>query len=411
MGARDDDDNLAIDFKTTLEVALERGQNLIIFGYGYSGSGKTYTLDKLRDVVLHSGYDLKLEDVFEIYAKNPDAYSEAFAMRRMGEAGQEFYIKNSQFSPLYQYFNALDESEKDNRKRMFDILTKPHAETTKDIKNYPSYVNMPKDDTITSVLETVHKIRRTLWRIKPTKNNRFSSRSHLFYTLRVSDIAKGKVAKVTFVDMGGRETPVDMVKTVVKDSVGVFNLSSIMKGASIPKLTVPFYEGFEESDGYPVINGKLCNSSTCIKILADTINEGVMINETINQLQYFIERHAKKKRKDEISIEEIDRNIKDIESKEKSDNWFFTKNPEDEELYKVLMDMTNNGNNFMFLMMCCVRPGKDFCDAVQKTVKFAQSVSNKNKNNLTPENSELVSQVLRMCNQLIDKPKWPGLGP
>lgn len=193
-----------LDLKHVLHASKEK-RNIVVFGYGYSGSGKTYTLLQrdegliyqwLKDKDFASDTKTKLHAVFELY-ENIDAK------------------KNSTIATIKGQIIKLN--IKISRQWKIDIEDRfvefSDMFPTADIVN-PSVTNTSNMELTINNLYTlfgeIDNHRQAYGRITETKNNKTSSRSHLFLVFSVTH--NTSTSYVTFVDMAGREDPVDIIK-------------------------------------------------------------------------------------------------------------------------------------------------------------------------------------------------------
>jgi hypothetical protein len=206
--------------------SIKSGKNrvFIIFGYGYSGSGKTFTLfgknatatatatDGItQHAIRHcmkSGYKVSIESIFEMY-------SESYYM----PSGTGHYTYR-QVKPLYytvhkepkkseEYTIQETIQEASDPKPKFQSGTVPNL----DLEQIPGYIGY-----FNTILRRVDIHRKSKGRIFPTPNNNESSRGHLFVTLTISkEDGSGSGPKATgklvICDMGGRENPNEIWKT------------------------------------------------------------------------------------------------------------------------------------------------------------------------------------------------------
>jgi len=168
------------------------GYSIVLFGYGYSGSGKSYTLLNGENSMLRSfmseakavGVDITISKISELYGR--------FRIQKQQMEANEYEITEEQLQNLNSQinFNNINNTDKKVREKQIDIL-----------------------------LSTVENFRRTSRRnsqgvripatIKGTPNNPASSRSHLFIRFSVKT-KKGPKGYITFVDMAGIEDPVEI---------------------------------------------------------------------------------------------------------------------------------------------------------------------------------------------------------
>jgi hypothetical protein len=171
---------------------LEKGGNAAIFGYGYSGSGKTYTLThfvpgKHDD----DGIAIKLLNELLLESKKFTielTISELYCI--------DFTI-NSQHAVIF-----------DKKKKELEPYPINEGGEDKNIKQIKEITDF------TSAITTVETLRKApdKMHIKYTLNNPESSRGHLFYKFLLKPVGSSdkKPATLTIVDMGGRENPVEL---------------------------------------------------------------------------------------------------------------------------------------------------------------------------------------------------------
>ena len=178
-----------------LDKLVEDGSTVTIFGYGYSGSGKTYTLfgdesvdvDGISDSLLFNNNNvsqpvIQVIEIFELYLKSINFSSMSLEGQRI-DVIEDIYVYK-EHTANYEKLITWQKVNKDNIIR------------TKD-----SYRELQK------IIED-HRINRK--RIRATINNPKSSRSHLFIKIKK---VKGSYV---FCDMGGRENPMDIFnKTMI----------------------------------------------------------------------------------------------------------------------------------------------------------------------------------------------------
>jgi hypothetical protein len=274
------------------------GYHVAVFGYGYSGSGKTYTLLNGNEG------DLGLAVEALQYFLNNKASISIVSIK-------ELYVD-----------------------QLTGLNTKPSL-TGKVID-----LQMNSGETLTfesfkTLIKTIEQKRKGEKRIRVTINNPESSRSHLFITLKVSNV--GKEGYMTICDMGGREDPIEIFKTtritpygnivsasdpnVAYDITSGKNIS--VSGESrgvyfdpnrcktITELTGYEFEGFFTSiysqlkpksdltEARRLLRRNITDEIKglnevkvldAIKHVADTCKEGFYINETINHLVWYFKQ-------------------------------------------------------------------------------------------------------------------------
>jgi hypothetical protein len=175
---------------------VKQGYHIALFGYGYSGSGKTYTLlnydrenPEKNGIVfqfiklLEERGKIKLMKVFELYSKDIQ-----FTTPNVAEPLKMSVILGSRDITL----NSDDQNYSVNNQ----ILT-----TLNNNFSTTEFFKFSKD------LENKRKEQK---RIKVTKNNPSSSRGHLFMTFEI--LIDNVTGYMTVCDMGGRENPLEILK-------------------------------------------------------------------------------------------------------------------------------------------------------------------------------------------------------
>jgi hypothetical protein len=190
--------------ESTINLAPNK-YNIAIFGSGYSGSGKSFTLLVGDNNVISSVYNNFIKDgykitlyIFEQYGYYDIRNSKIASIFDFSQREKVFY---EEFGSYYydgsniQYKSITDFNQFKNWMRKYSI----------NITSRGSIENIEKDVKL-------HKIKNG--RIKFTINNPESSRSHTYYLL---NIEKGNnFGYVTIIDMGGQENP----KEIFMDYMG-----------------------------------------------------------------------------------------------------------------------------------------------------------------------------------------------
>ena len=178
---------------------IKLGRSIIYFGYGFSGSGKTYTLLGADGTpgLLSSYFDYFKENTIQIFL-----YSV-----------YEIYGK-SYFDELYDKTNtSLYSYNKDGEMDPY-IISDVNYKKWMD-KNIITNKKINEYDELNSILKSIEKKRIEKGHIKPTPNNPDSSRGHLFITLKIGG------GYLTICDMAGIEDPVAILKSNINGSPGI----------------------------------------------------------------------------------------------------------------------------------------------------------------------------------------------
>ena len=186
------------------------GYNTVIFGFGYSGAGKTHTLlgSNQEDGLLQ----LSLKEMVQKY---PDENLEILEIK-------ELYGQGSQENQDFPHFMSINKEAipasggRYTYKPSYDKV-KDYLES--DIKGIPNKYRKIKDnstqrnklvltdntnldDTIRFLIRKVRLLRKSYGKIKATPNNEESSRGHLIMSFKV-----GTSGILTIIDLGGIEQP------------------------------------------------------------------------------------------------------------------------------------------------------------------------------------------------------------
>ena len=192
-----------------LTKTLSEGRNVVLFGYGFSGSGKTYTL------VEGSENDTSLLEQF--IEKNAN------------------YITSVEFLELYPLGHGKTGKikiicgEKKNKDDNSDDNIHGDKDTNHEEKQFYNTINKTNGTNITfneiiAQIVNINAERRTRLRILATPNNDDSSRSYLQITIKLT-IQDNTTSKLVFFDMPGSENTV----RIKQEFLGVETFNTIIK--------------------------------------------------------------------------------------------------------------------------------------------------------------------------------------
>ena len=340
---------------------VEDGYSIVLFGYGLSGSGKTYTLLGQNGApgLMHYGL-ANLRDVKSIRVKN------VF----------EQYI--NKFSPTLKSISGNIHHLIGNIKQLKSVS---FDETSDFAEDLPVGINLNNIsiESLNNLTSAIEKYRISQKRIKKTPNNPVSSRSHLYIVFEIT-FETGKIGYVTIVDTAGRESPVD-----------IYNLFIEPKdrgNGKISKTNITTILG--PTGGVGVVENYMKESlrqDYSANDIYNILKEGFYINETINHLIYFFNKKNYKKPK--------------VNKQMSLDNYSTSKyyvDPRDEERqvedpsqqdtvnnaltipimnYLDNLSKNNASDEFTptkFICIVCVRTEEKYCSQVFSTLKFAQDV-------------------------------------
>lgn len=318
---------------------LEQGISTLLFSYGISGAGKSYTLfgkDGTDGVVQHiintlikSGFEINIDSIKEEYVDT------------FGVTGQDLYKDNPLSGAIY-------------------IIKEVEMNINKLVKN-------------------ITKKRSEYKRIKETPNNKESSRSHLYITFKISK--DGTVSYFTVIDCAGRETPKEIFDSYFSfektgNYPGTFYLSDIKnlneKNTYVSKLKTVTGTKDEIKKYVSENKSKLTEQLQYIK---DLIKEGFYINESLNHLIYFINKQADNKYNFNQTIQ------KNITDKYDPSKYFYNpseSNSNSIQTIKILEEIFKKKGsskiNPKIIMFTNIRLEKNRCIDTNKSLEFAQQV-------------------------------------
>lgn len=360
---------------------LQNGYHLVLFGYGVSGSGKTHTLFGNYDTkepglvqmaIKNSGAKkVNIHSIFESTYGNIDFRSKQFNSGKF----IKLYEKNAKESVIPKNYRIEEEKIQE-----LTYMIKRNNEN-----------NITESD-IFPILDIIDIHRLNQGRIRATPYNDKSSRSHLFimFEFQFAD-TKGYL---TIVDTGGRESTLDILKTLCdKPDDKPWQLLSML----LDKRTIPDYirnHIFGENDAsiqwarkrqdFPSFIAEL-NTISLLDVV-DILKESIYINETLNQLiLFFLEKQDKKEEIDAMTEQKLPINDTDKANIYNTDLFFLGK-PKKGKLgtdilgmYTVLhkiFDMVP-GNKTKFVMLATVRPDNEMplCESTYDTLEFIEKVA------------------------------------
>ena len=178
-----------------------QGYSIILFGYGYSGSGKSWTLLNGNNSMLSSFMEAVKDQQGTITI---DKISELYGRFRLTKGKRSYMTMQAN-----EYSITEEQLKEENQDISF---TKINNETKK-----------IREDQIDILLKTIENLRKKSSRtgpiglipatVKGTPNNPASSRSHLFIRIGVK-LPKGEQGFLTLVDMAGIENPIEIAISI-----------------------------------------------------------------------------------------------------------------------------------------------------------------------------------------------------
>lgn len=332
---------------------VEDGYSIVLFGYGLSGSGKTYSLigDKGIPGLLHYGL-ANLKGVSKIRVKYLfEQYIDKFVPTINKIRGRIINLVN-EVPQMRNYAN--------NEEREFAQFISGQVNLND--------IRVENINILTGLLE---KYRIEHSRIKKTPNNPVSSRSHLYMVFEIQFDSKdglpGKVGYVTIVDTAGRESPVDIYNMFI-DTTKRINLTTILGptgGAGVVKQFMK--EQYTNYDATSVFN---------------ILKEGFYINETINHLIYFFNKknYRTTKIQKQISLEKYSNDKYYVDPRIEEDSIDGINNCLMIPILKFLDAISNrkqDADDFKptkFCVLLCVRKDLAYCSQIFSSLEFGQKI-------------------------------------
>ena len=325
----------------------EDGYSIVLFGYGLSGSGKTYSLlgSQSTPGLIHYGFsnlqgvkNIKLKYLFEQY----------------------YGLVNANFGKLTGRIHNLI-------REVPQLGSVSKNETEQFRAKIPGDINVDdlRVDQFNRLTDVITVYRKERNRIKKTPNNDESSRSHLFMVFEVS-FTSGKKGYISVIDMAGRESPMDIFDMFIDSSRT--KLASVMSPSGEVSL---IRKTLKPGLSYTPEN------------VFDILKEGFYINETINHLIYYFNKKNFRYTKPSLQVSDVG----------KYDVTRYYVKPQDEEevikfnvgnnclmipILKFLEGLSNKGSSSWlptkFITIVNVRQEERYCTQTLETLQFAQSI-------------------------------------
>lgn len=199
---------------------LKTNGNLVVFGYGFSGSGKTFLLldNKNKENILRKTIDKLKGDVSKV---------------------------NVTFQELYPVFVTKDDIQTKNKVHEYQIID--HKQYEYSPKNGKKFNETEFIEGFNEKFSEISQKRILSLRISPTPNNLESSRSHMFIVIEFV-FKNGYTGKFTIIDMAGSENTIEIKQQFL----------------FVPGLSAPSTKKYKYSSAKELYN-KLDNSDTIPK--------------------------------------------------------------------------------------------------------------------------------------------------
>jgi len=214
------------ELEPTLNLVKD-GYSVIMFGSGYSGAGKTYTLLQAPDSILKT---FNKNNPQPTAKHNPP---KLFVFEQYGHLTinndtliKDIFTNKAQFDQkitIYKYDGTnLRDEDKSKTKKLDQYI------------NDDSYDLLAYEKTLDEIIDQINQLRINTKRIKPTINNPESSRSHIYFILKIDGGPKS--GYLTVVDMGGQENPREIFLDYMGNNSETFNnyFNLLFKGKNLP---------------------------------------------------------------------------------------------------------------------------------------------------------------------------------
>lgn len=208
------------------------GNNVGLFGYGYSGSGKTYNLIGNYPRAAPDREVLGLIPLFitDCLNKSIKITVKIFELYGQGYPSGAGTCAQLSFSPtqifVYHNFNRNNNPKTINQTETSNWNNEPYNIDITDAKDF------------CSLADTIDTQRKKNKRVTYTINNDKSSRGHLFYYFTFVEKDK-PLGKLLVCDMGGRENPQEISEKTLIDT---------SNGKLCKKISDEIYEYIKETD-------------------------------------------------------------------------------------------------------------------------------------------------------------------
>jgi hypothetical protein len=311
---------------------VQDGYSIVLFGYGSSGSGKTRLLLGESDIpgLIH-------------YALSNLTGVENIRIKNIFEQGID------RFTPTLKLITS----------KIHNLVNRLPSELNKfsidESLNFNEYHNLNLNnitpENLYSLTNSITRYRLDHYRIRKTPNNPVSSRTHLYIVFEIK-FDTGKTGYITFIDMAGKESPLDIFDTFM-DQSGRYkpNLTSILGPTGGP--------------GRIVVKPELDYSPETVY---DILKEGIYIDETIGHLNYFFHKKNYKKYKilHQTDLEHYSPSKFYVDPREEETRIATNNNVLMIPVLKYL-DSLSRSNEFKptkFITMICIRKDKEYCGQI-----------------------------------------------
>jgi len=348
---------------------LQSNYHVILFSYGHSGSGKTYTLfgtpedpGLVQLSLANSGATkFKIDEILEL---------------AVGDVDFRSGMRSNNYSKVIKHSPGKYASFIDN--------------------------NFGNINGILGLLDSINATRIKNKNVLATPNNPYSSRSHLFLKFQLV-YPDNHTSKITFCDLGGRESPFELLRMFYNIPENVTTLdfiSLLLKTTTSTKSMFPYPKHQFTLDD-PLINWFTGNTPNEKQKFVNNLNnvdislllkQSVFINETLNHFEYFVNANQRKPFTYSIIPDDstfygaslgITERTYDLQKflvgKPRFDSSYknSTKgNLDPIKMYSIAADLYGGDPSLKskIVMICNVRPESRYCKVTNSTLEFANNI-------------------------------------
>lgn len=359
---------------------LSHGYHVCLIGYGISGSGKTFTL--------FGDATMGVPGLLQLTIQNTDAQVQLMSIYEL-EAQQVKILKNGligKVSLLLGTAPSLKDPQNEFLTETITPLLEPHL-VSQGLSSKGVLAGSVTPDVVHKLVTALTNFRIKRKNIKPTPNNPQSSRSHLFCTFRFT-FKNGKKGYLTVVDMAGGESPYAIMDTLYDKDIPTrqWNLKSYLLNLPLNGGTLHRFQASDTALRWlPDVRQRQMLASALNNLTEkdriDITAEGIFINETINQLVYYlIERtHGTTQADSTVKVNKWN----SINNGVYDPHMFFSGKPNSDVgksigMYRLMkyLDGLGGGGKLptKFVLMTTVRGEETYCNMTAETLDFVELV-------------------------------------
>jgi hypothetical protein len=359
-----------------------KNNTTILFSYGISGSGKSYTLFNDKDK----------KDKGLIYHIIDESFG--YSDNKSKDIGSKYNIS------IHEIFEHkfIDEGLIDINGTV--ITFKPEKlKGKKEIIDKTEFTDVTK---INDIMKKISELRTKKQTIKHTPNNSTSSRSHLFVVLKIENDKDKQFGYVVICDSAGRESPIEIARSYYSSEKATN--SQIFQGDN--KIGSASYMNINLSKLSPELR-KICNTKNCetyksqkekdknlnigkiekdnfenIKKISEyiqnVVKEGFFINETLNHMVKYLDDNIKRENICSTKLCKVD--DYNLHEEVKDTVYTFQEPPTRGETdnigtYKIFDELKAlTGNKYRFIMVANSRTEEEKCNNIQTTFDFINKI-------------------------------------